>query len=222
MAHNEKRSSPLREGGIAIFTGATYGAAHTLSGHPLDNIKAKLQMDSSFHGKTLAGTVRQMWAEGGSRSFWRGCIPPLWGSAVYRSIMMSAYEASYTYFEQNTSRDSFWHREYCGGVVRPLVVASTLACSLCRAVAEAPIEQAKVMGQTGQPWRVATLYRGFFTQTVRTTAMLTCIFVPYDYARRETTLFRALWGQSLICTVVCAGIGAQSCPHFASRCSTSF
>ena len=76
------------------------------------------------------------------------------------------------------------------------------------------------MGQTGQPWRVATLYRGFFTQTVRTTAMLTCIFVPYDYARRETTLFRALWGQSLICTVVCAGTGAQSCPHFASRCST--
>ena len=95
MAHNEKRSSPLREGGIAglsmfpvclpplvplaplvththtraltlflafafpavalvparaVFTGAIYGAVHTLSGHPLDNIKAKMQLDVNCHG----------------------------------------------------------------------------------------------------------------------------------------------------------------------------
>jgi hypothetical protein len=72
MAHTEKRSSPLREGGIAIFTGAIYGAVHTLSGHPLDNIKAKLQMDARYHGKTMFGTVQQMWAEGKARAFWRG------------------------------------------------------------------------------------------------------------------------------------------------------
>jgi hypothetical protein len=72
-----------------------------------------------------------------------GCIPPLWGSAVYRSIMMSSYEASFTFFEQQTDSGSFWHREYFGKVVRPLVVASTVACSLCRCVAEAPIEQAR-------------------------------------------------------------------------------
>ena len=94
MAHNEKRTSPLREGGIAglsmfpvsmpplrrspslshthtralslflafafpavalvparaVFTGAIYGAVHTLSGHPLDNIKAKMQLDVNCHG----------------------------------------------------------------------------------------------------------------------------------------------------------------------------
>ena len=131
----------MREGGIAIFTGAIYGAVHTLSGHPLDNVKAKLQLDAAYHGKSLLGTVRQMVSEGGVRSFWRGCVPPLWGSAVYRSIMMSSYEASFTFFEQRCAVDSFWRREYCYGVVRPLVVASTVICSLCRCAAESPIEQ---------------------------------------------------------------------------------
>jgi hypothetical protein len=32
--------------------------------------------------------------------FFRGCIPPMWGSTVYRSIMMSSYEATYTYFDK--------------------------------------------------------------------------------------------------------------------------
>ena len=154
--------------------------------------------------------------------------------------MMSSYEATYTFFEQRTDPSSFWHTPYCFKIVRPLVVASAVACSLCRVLAEAPIEQvrqacqrvdvvavrwarrrlmcltgpdvclsvyqAKVMGQVGSPWRVSTLYRGFFEQTVRTTAMLTLIFVPYDYARRELRQFQSLWGQALTCTVVCAGI----------------
>ena len=89
----------MREGGIAIFTGAIYGSVHTLSGHPLDNVKAKLQLDSAYHGKSVFGAVRQMWTEGRARAFWRGCVPPLWGSAVYRSIMMSSYEASFTFLE---------------------------------------------------------------------------------------------------------------------------
>ena len=62
------------------------------------------------------------------------------------------------------------------------------------------------MGQVGSSWHVSTLYRGFFEQTVRTTAMLTLIFVPYDYARRELDLFQSLWGQALTCTVVCGGM----------------
>jgi solute carrier family 25 carnitine/acylcarnitine transporter 20/29 len=207
MAHNEKRSSPLREGGIAIFTGAMYGVVHTLSGHPLDNVKAKLQLDRKYHGKSTFAAIRTMWEQGRWRIFWRGCVPPLWGSAVYRSIMMSAYEGSFTYLEQHSAPHSFWRQEYCCKVLRPLVVASAVVCSLCRCVAEAPIEQAKVMGQTGRPWSLSlSLYRGLFEQTLRTTAMLTFIFVPYDYARRETTLFQTLSGQALTCGVVCAGV----------------
>ena len=60
------------------------------------------------------------------------------------------------------------------------------------------------MRQTGRAWQLSTLYRGLPEQTIRTTAMLTCIFVPYDYARRETALFQSLGGQALVCTGVCA------------------
>ena len=143
MTHCEKRSSPLREGGIAVFTGAIYGSVHTLSGHPLDNIKAKLQLDPAYHGQSSLGAIRKMWGQGRARAFWRGCMPPLWGSAVYRSIMMSSYEGTFTWFEQHVAPDSFWRQEYCFKVVRPLVVASAVVCSLCRAVAEAPIEQVR-------------------------------------------------------------------------------
>ena len=125
MTHNEQRSTPLREGQIAVVTGALYGVVHTLSGHPLDNVKAALQMDKSLHGKSALGAVRAMWARDGITAFWRGCVPPLWGSAVYRAIMMSSYELSYTYFERHAPADALLKKEI-GGVVRPMVVASAI------------------------------------------------------------------------------------------------
>jgi hypothetical protein len=44
MTHNEKRKSSLQEGQIALFTGSIYGAVHTITGHPLDTIKSKMQL----------------------------------------------------------------------------------------------------------------------------------------------------------------------------------
>ena len=62
MAHNERRASPAREGAIGIVTGAIYGITHTLSGHPLDNIKARLQMDKQYFGLSAAGAAKKMLA----------------------------------------------------------------------------------------------------------------------------------------------------------------
>ena len=90
MAHTEPRSTPLREGAIAVVTGGVYGVVHTLSGHPLDNLKARLQLDTAYHNVGAIAAVRKMYANEGIHAFFRGCIPPLWGSAVYRSIMMSS------------------------------------------------------------------------------------------------------------------------------------
>jgi hypothetical protein len=47
MTHNEKRYSTVREGQIALFTGAIYGAVHTVTGHPLDTIKSNMQISVS-------------------------------------------------------------------------------------------------------------------------------------------------------------------------------
>lgn len=204
--HSEARASPLREGLIGVVTGGIYGAAHTISGHPLDNLKARMQLDKAFHNMGALATARRLWVTEGVVAFTRGALHPLWGSAVYRSIMISTYELGYTYFE-SLEPSSPWKVELLG-VVRPGVVVSAIGCSACRAVVEAPIEQAKVMQQTGRAIELdpRKLYRGFADQTSRTTVMLLCIFVPYDYVKRKTRLFTdyGLLGQWIVVTSVCA------------------
>jgi len=104
------------------------------------------------------------------------------------------------------------HAEVLGGV-RPLVVASAVACSLFRCIFESPIEYAKVMRQTGREWSARDAYRGAPTQVARTTAMLALIFVPYDVVRRKTTWFeRSLAAQWLVVTAVCAASYAAAWP----------
>ena len=149
MAHLERRSTPEREGQIALLTGAIYGVAHTLSGHPLDNLKARLQLDRSLHGSSAPAAARHLWRTEGLIAFFRGCGPPLWGSAVYRAVMMSSYELSFTYLEAFPDEHLVKGEHF--GCVRPVVVFSAIFCALCRTVVEAPIEQAKVTYQLGRP-----------------------------------------------------------------------
>ena len=213
MAHTEPRSTPLREGTIAVVTGAVYGCAHTLSGHPLDNLKTSLQLDPALHGLSPLAAARRMHAAHGISAFFRGCVPPLWGSAVYRAAFMSAYEACFTWCEASLPHDSWWKRELLGGTARPLVVGSTVVAALCRSVVEAPIEQAKVMRQTGRAIEWPHLYRGLPTQTARTTSMLLCILLPYDYCRRHSRLFRSgIMGQCAVVTSCCAAAYALVWP----------
>lgn len=210
MAHLERRSTPEREGQIALLTGAVYGVAHTISGHPLDNLKARLQLDRSLHGSSTLSAARHLWRTEGLHAFFRGCGPPLWGSAVYRAVMMSSYELCFTYLEAFPDEHLVKAEHF--GCVRPVIVFSAIFCALCRTVVEAPIEQAKVMGQTGRAWQLHSLYRGLGPQTARTTAMLLSIFVPYDYARRKTTLLSTLAGQFAVVGGVCAAAYAAIHP----------
>ena len=222
MAHTQPRSTAWREGQLAAVGGALYGCTHTISGHPLDNVrsppsaerchtlfvarqvKAAMQLDTRYRGLGALDTARAMWRSG-VRTFFRGCIPPMWGSAVYRSVMMSTYEASFTALDgvdQASPVGALLHAEVAG--VRPFVVASAVLCSTARSVVEGPIEYAKVMGQTGRSWVLADVYRGMSMQVLRTTAMLCFIFVPYDICRRYTTWFSTLSGQCIVVTSICA------------------
>jgi len=205
MAHNEKRATPEREFLIATFTGALYGASHTISGHPLDNLKTAMQLDNKYKGLNTRQAAASLWSELGVRGFTRGIIPPLVGSSLYRSIMISSYELSYTWFDQNVQNDSLWKREFFGGYFpRPCVWASATFCSLTRATVEAPFEQAKVMRQTGRSWSFTELYRGAGMQVARTTGLLLMIFGPYDVIRRKTNWMEDdITNQWLIVTVVC-------------------
>ncbi|KAJ1459704.1 mitochondrial carrier domain-containing protein [Pelagophyceae sp. CCMP2097] len=213
MAHTERRASPMREGQLAVVGGAIYGASHTISGHPLDNVKAALQLEPKYRGLSAVGCAKALWRDVGWRGFTRGVGGPLWGSAVYRSVMMSSYEFSFTALGA-VDKASPWggvlHAEVLG--VRPLVVAAVVFSSLCRATLESPFEYAKVMAQTGRGWVFRDVYRGVAMQTVRTTVMLTFIFVPYDIAARKTTWMQHIGSQWLFVSGVCAAAYAAAWP----------
>ena len=148
-----------------------------------------------------------MWQREGLRAFFRGILPPLWGSVVYRGIMMSGYEFAYTSCEQ--SSHTFLREELIWGI-RPMVPLSSIFAASVRALVESPIEYAKVMGQTNQRWQLAHLYRGFPDQVARTTTLLVPIFVTIDLARRNTTLMTTMMGNFVV-TALASGCAYVVC-----------
>jgi Mitochondrial carrier protein len=79
-----------------------------------------MQLQAGYSDLSAFAVARKILQTEGPLGFFRGCIPPLWGSMVYRGIMMSAYEAGYTYIEKNYEEDSFLRRELVLGL-RPMV-----------------------------------------------------------------------------------------------------
>ena len=142
MTHNEKRASPWREAQLAMFTGALYGATHTVSGHPLDTIKSRMQINPEYLNLDSFQATSKIWREEGARGFFRGMLPPLWGSSVYRAVMLSSYEFAFTHFTKNFDAEHPMHQEYF--CLRPVVLCSAFFASSCRSGIENPIEYAKV------------------------------------------------------------------------------
>jgi hypothetical protein len=151
-----------------------------------------------------------MFKEFGLRGFYHGCVPPLIGSSIYRGVMLSGYELSFSYFHLNFPDDHIIKHEIFG-FVRPMVVVSVIFSSLMRGMIEgkyiniysrrkviigclAPFEYAKLMGQTEQKWEIKTMFRGLHWQLFRTTALLLPIFTTMDYCRRKTKLLNTLAG----------------------------
>ena len=103
MTHDYKRTSWYKEGAISLFTGFLFGAANTLVGHPFDTIKTKMQAQTE-HLASNSGyidTVKRVYAREGAIGFYRGCIPPFFGSIIYRSLQFSVYEMFYTKWEND-------------------------------------------------------------------------------------------------------------------------
>ena len=50
MTHNEQRTTPWKEGVMSLCSGFLYGATNTLTGHPLDTVKTKIQAQDGYMG----------------------------------------------------------------------------------------------------------------------------------------------------------------------------
>ena len=212
MSHSEVRAGAGREAALALFTGSLYGGVHTITGHPLDTIKSRMQMDASLAGRSALQVAQAMWRQEGLRAFFRGCVPPLWGSMVYRGLMMSGYEFTFTYIDKEFGPESAMKQELLPSLlpIRPIVVVSSVFAASCRGLLESPVEYAKVMGQIKQQWVWRDMYRGVQWQMLRTVALLVPIFSTMDYARRKTTFMATLAG-SFAVTAAASGAAYLLC-----------
>jgi solute carrier family 25 carnitine/acylcarnitine transporter 20/29 len=186
MTHNEARGAWYKEGGLALASGVLYGATNAVVGHPMDTVKSKMQAQSGFMkggDVTMVGVMKRMWHTEGAVGFFRGVVPPLMGSSLYRSTQFAVFEACYTKAKEMELDKA--KIPGSGGLAWATLVSGLIG-SGARAVIESPIEYAKVKRQTGQTWRLMEAYQGFFMQLPRTVGMMTCIFCGVDTARRWT------------------------------------
>ncbi|KAJ3296495.1 hypothetical protein HDU79_006520 [Rhizoclosmatium sp. JEL0117] len=196
MAHNEERGHWTKEGVIGLGTGILYGITSVSVGHPFDTIKTKMQAQHGHleSGGMVSSFKRVLMSEGGVLGLYKGVIPPLIGSGVYRSVQFAVYEALYTKWQSDV-----WKTEVPGsGGLQLRVLGAAFTASLTRAMLESPIELAKVKGQTGQQWHVSELTKGFPLQLVRTSGVMVTYFSLIDSIKRHyPQTFDTLWGQFL-------------------------
>ena len=118
--------STFRDTPIALLSYGAFGATFVATGFPLDTVKTKMQTQRGFtQGKfypssshlftpllmicmVLLGisgnalwVAKRILSTEGIRGFFRGCLPPLWGSAIFRCICSSCQSnrlPSYPYY----------------------------------------------------------------------------------------------------------------------------
>jgi len=185
MTSAERRSSNVfREYALATGTGALYGATNTLVGHPFDTVKTKMQAQSGFSG-TVQHTVRQIFVKDGLRGFYHGCIPPMWGSAIYRSAQFAVYNELHNALGESAAMRAHVDPFGVGSEMELRVPLAGVLGATARTVLESPIEYAKVKGQTGQVWRAREVYQGAHFQWLRTGPMMTFYFCTFDMCKRN-------------------------------------
>jgi len=180
------------EGGRGLLCGILFGLTSPLVGHPLDSIKTRMQADAAYYKgsalRTLTGVAR---AEG-FLALYRGLLPPLIGSTIFRSVQISVYAGVYA-----AAGDSPALRSELPGTagLQARVLVAAVASSTARALIESPLELVKVRQQTGQRWLLAAgaspaaqlrgLYSGLGVTWARTVGLMGTFFVLVDSLERH-------------------------------------
>ena len=201
MTHNEERKSWYREGMIGLGVGVLYGTTSVCVGHPFDTIKTKMQAQKGFerHGmmKSFVTTVRTQ----GIRGLYRGAIPPLCGSGIYRSVQFAVFESVYTAFDSPLGK---WEIPNSGGLQLRVILGGLCAATV-RATIETPLELAKVRRQTEQSWKLKQLYSGYSVTLGRTVGLMCTYFILVDSGRRR---FPELFSQPVMGPFLTSGLAA--------------
>ena len=127
-----------------IVCAVAFGAASPLVGHPVDSVKTRMQSDARYAATSALQTARGVLRAEGLRGLYRGLLPPLVGSSVFRSTQFGVFGATMS----ATRHSPLLSRElpFSAGLQARVVVAASLA-TLARALIETPLELAKVRRQ---------------------------------------------------------------------------
>lgn len=181
MTHSERRTSWWKEGVITLGTGFLYGGTSVLVGHPFDTIKTKMQVQKGFEKRSMIRSFTKTVKELGLRGLYRGWIPPLWGSVIFRSTQFAVFEALYTYMDTSVAR----YEVPMSGGVQVRVIIGGIGAGTIRTLIETPLEYAKVRRQIQKTWRLRDVYRGFGVTWSRTVGLWTTYIVLFDSLRRH-------------------------------------
>lgn len=82
-----------------LGVGVLYGTTSVCVGHPFDTIKTKMQAQQGFENRSMLRSFAKTLQEQGIRGLYRGCLPPLFGSGIFRSTQFAVFESVYTYMD---------------------------------------------------------------------------------------------------------------------------
>jgi solute carrier family 25 carnitine/acylcarnitine transporter 20/29 len=166
--------------------GLLYGFTSPVIGQPFDTIKTKMQADLSYMKMGMFSSFRRLWLEEGIRGLYRGILPPLLGSSVFRAIQFSVYGGAYRALGEDPSVGPYVTSTipYSGGLQYRVFLAG-VASSTARTFIETPLELIKVRRQLNQPWHMSELMSGFTVTWLRTIGLMCTFFMLVDSAERH-------------------------------------
>ncbi len=157
-----------------------------------DTFLMQMQAESAFARTSAWATMRQVVQKQGFLALYKGLLPPLAGSMVFRSIQFSSYIGTYVALKDT---EALTRPVHVLGDMQLRVVLAALASASVRTLIETPLEHVKVRRQTGQLWRKhATVaeslrhplselmhaYGGIGITWARTAVLMTSFFTMVD------------------------------------------
>lgn len=201
MTHNQDRAHFLKEGAIGLGVGVLYGVTSVAVGHPFDTVKTKMQGQRGYESASMIKTIVRIFKTQGVIGFYRGSIPVLWGSGIYRSTQFGVFESVYTILDNPFCKTEI---PLTAGLQVRVIIAG-MCGSTARAVIESPLELAKIRRQTQQSWTFRGLYQGFGVMWLRTLGLMTTYFILIDTQRRH---FPQVFDQSVFGPFLVSGVSA--------------
>jgi solute carrier family 25 carnitine/acylcarnitine transporter 20/29 len=187
------RKSLVRSSGTSLTEtiaglgcGLLYGFTSPIIGQPFDTVKTKMQADLTYMRLGMFASFQRLWAAEGIRGLYRGLLPPLFGSSIFRAIQFSVYGGAYRYLGEDPTLSPYVTTQIPGtGGLQTRVILAGVASSTARTFIETPLELVKVRRQLNQPWHMSELMNGFTVTWLRTIGLMCTFFILVDSAERH-------------------------------------